>query len=440
MALGGGALGATGFFTTGAFDSVAGSRPFDVATSEDDSALLGVDIKDPAGQSGQTVTLLELTNRFDEPFESIDAEVVSAGGGVTLRNVGTPGYLSPGSSAPITAELSCSTDTQGTVDVAITVSGPDQSVDLTRSVEVSCASPDRDVCASRTPPGCTVEEFPNGKTDCSVVVGTVDDVPRRIGGGTRIGGAVDVTVSDELTTALSGSVGEYLAIDGTDSIEFSTSGGSTVGGVVQLSSSGSVTATLKGSVGEGVCVDESGELDVNVGGGGAVDGPLSLASNDEVDVDLTGRATVGDVSVESTDGVGLTVADGSAIDGDLVIDASGGVGLTLNGDGRVRGDVTITSDSEVTVSLSGSAAIEGDLTVESTDEVDVSLSGSATIDGSVTVSADDEPGVVLKESASIAGDVTFESGEEPSVSDCSAVGGSVSPAAACDDGDDDDDD
>lgn len=431
MALGGGALGATGFFTTGAFDSVAGSRPFDIATSEDDSALLGVDVKNPSGRSGQTVTLLELRNRFDEPFESIDAEVVSAGGGVTLRNLGTPGYLSPGSSAPITAELSCSTDTQGTVDVAITVSGADQSVDLTRPVEVSCTSPDRGVCASRTPPGCTVDAFPNGRTDCSVVVGTVDDVPRRISGGTRIDGAVDITVSDELTTGLSGSVGEFFAIDGTDSIEFSTSGGSTIGGVVQLSSPGSVTATLRGSIGDGVCVDESGELDVNVGGGGTVDGPLSLASNDEVDVDLTGSATVGDVSIESTDGVELTVGGGSAIDGNLAIDAAGSPELTLNGNGRVRGDVTITSDSEVDVSLSGSAAIEGDLTVDSTDEVTISLDGNAAIDGSVTVSADDEPGIELEGSASIAGDVTFESGEEPSVSDCSAVGGSVSPAEAC---------
>lgn len=432
LGLAGGAIGATGFFTTGAFESVAGDRPFDIATAGDDTALLGVDIDEPSGRDGERVTLLELTNRFDEPFESVDAEVVSSGD-LTLRDVDVPDFLSPGGSAPITAELSCGQSGQRTVEIAVTATGAEQSVDLVRSVELTCLDRDRGVCAPRElPPGCVDDEFPPwGSTDCSVVIDTAGEVTESIRGGVEIGGAAEIATNGEVDLTHRGSVTEYLSIDTSDEIDLLMGGGSTIGGALQLSTTDEVTATVRGLVGDGLCVDESGELDVSVGGGGRVDGPVSLTSDDEVSVALNDGASVGPLSVETSDEINVDATGGSEINGNVDIDTGDELSLTLEGNERVRGDVSITSDEEVDISLAGSSVIEGDVTVETTDEVDIELRGSSSIEGSVTVAAGDDVGIEIRGSSSIGGNATIDTTGEASVSDCSAVGGSVTPPSAC---------
>jgi len=63
-----GALGVTGAYSSGAFDSVSGDRAFGVGTSGDDTALLGIDIEEREGVDGETITLLEA----DEPVRRTD--------------------------------------------------------------------------------------------------------------------------------------------------------------------------------------------------------------------------------------------------------------------------------------------------------------------------------------------------------------------------------
>jgi hypothetical protein len=82
---------------------VAGDRSFSVGTASDGNALLGVDTKDPEGDSGESVTLMTLTNRFTDPLTLERVSVVSSGQLSIGRNdldVST-WSLQPGESAEI---------------------------------------------------------------------------------------------------------------------------------------------------------------------------------------------------------------------------------------------------------------------------------------------------------------------------------------------------
>lgn len=112
-----GGLGVAGLQATGAFDSLTAQRQFDVATTEDGDAFLGVSGGQASGFDGDTITLLELTNRFDQPLTSISATVVSSGNPIDAQTLQPPNELAQGESAPVQATLDCSTD--GTVELQI---------------------------------------------------------------------------------------------------------------------------------------------------------------------------------------------------------------------------------------------------------------------------------------------------------------------------------
>ncbi|MDJ1434269.1 hypothetical protein [Halostagnicola sp. A-GB9-2] len=411
LLVGTGAVGTAGAYTTGAFDLLSADRAFDIGTAVDENALLEIDIEEPSGGDGDTVTLFEVTNRFGSELTSIEAEIVDGvDAPVDPNSLRTPAGLPPGASDAIEGDLSCSGGV-GTMEVSVSASSPEQSVDLTRSVQVSCTRPGQDVCAPRDPPGCTDENFPAwGGTDCSVVIHTSGEVSEQIGGGIDVGGAVDIRTDDEVDVTHHGSVADYFSIDTGAKIELSMGGGATIGGPLQLSTSDEVIANISGTVGGGFCADEAGELDVIVGSGGTVDGAMSLGSTDEVTVDLSGDASVGPLSVETTDEVHIDVSGGSEIDGSVDVDTSDEVMLTMSGNERIRDDVTVTTDDEVNIDLSGSSVIEGNVTVETTDEVSIELKGNSSIEGNVTV----------------------ETTDEVEISDCSSIGGSVTPESTCD--------
>ncbi len=428
-----GTAGATGAYTTGAFDAVTGDRSLGVGTAGDDAALLGIDVEERSGVDGDTVTLFELTNRFGSELTSIDAEIVDGvDGPVDPNSLRTPTGLPPGGSGVIEGDLACSGDIERTIQVSISAASPEQSVDLTRSVTVSCTVPDRGPCAPLTPPGCIDDEFPGWDgTDCSVVIDTSGEIEETVGGGVEIGGAVDLTTDDEVDLTVRGTIADYLGIDTSDEIDVLLDGGGSIGGPLQLTTSDEVTLDIGGTVGGGVCADESGELDVFVGRGGIVDGELSLASSDEVNVDLDGDASVGPLSVETLDEVDIDVTDGSEIHGSVDVETSDEVELEMDGNERVRGDVTITTEDEVDVTLSGSSVIEGDLTIETSDEVDIELNGNSAIEGDVSITTEDEVDVDIGGSSTIGGDLTIDTDDEIDVSGCRNIEGEVTPPGVC---------
>ena len=382
-----GTAGATGAYTTGAFDAVTGDRALGVGTAGDGTALLGIDRENPSGADGETVALFTITNRFGSDLTRIDAEIVDGAleGPVDPNTLATPHGIPAGGSGVIEGKLSCSGEVERTIEVAIEASSTEQSVDLTRSVTVNCTVPERGPCAPLHPPGCVDDEFPGWEgTDCSVVIETSGEREETVGDGVGIGGAVDLTTDDEVDLTVRGTIADYLGIDTSGEIDVLMSGGGSIGGPLQVSTSDEVKLDIKGNVGGGLCVDESGELDVSVGGGGTVDGELSLTSSDEVSVDLDGDASVGPLSVETADEVDIGVTGGSEINGRVDVETSDEVKLEMDGNERVRGDVSITTEDEVKIKLKGSSVIEGDLTIETDDEVDVS--GCRNIEGEVTPS------------------------------------------------------
>lgn len=125
---------------TGAFSAVVGDRPFNLATADDQSAVLGITTESPSGQDGDRVDVLTLTNRLGERFDEI--EVVAhpaADPSVSLEDIDTPRSLAPGQSRTVTANLACDASVSDvTVELEITVSGPEGTITATRELRLTC--------------------------------------------------------------------------------------------------------------------------------------------------------------------------------------------------------------------------------------------------------------------------------------------------------------
>lgn len=451
LLLGVGGIGAGSVYGSSAFDVVEGRRPFDVASVEDGNAFLEIEISDGIG-SGDDITLLTLTNRFDSPLNDVDVSVDSpSSGSVDASDVEAPTQLDPDESGEVAASLSCSSDADGDVEVSITATGPDESVELTRSVPVDCRTVGggTDPCAHRSPAGCEVNSIPtkggssgngngnrgggggNGSasTDCSVVIDTGSEVDEKLTNA-DIGGALDIDTEDELALTLTGNatVSGYLRLEASSEIEFTARGNPTVGGPVQFDTSDEVTATIQTPVGGGLCVKRSGSVDLGLqSANAAVRGPVSITSTGEVDISGNGGGA-------EIDG-GLTIAT----DGEVSIpggdDDGGNLDLTVNG------NVDIDTDSEVTIGGDGDGNTEvdisGDVDIDTENGVTISLSGS-TIDGDVTIRSQSEVDVALADGTTVTGSLTIDTSDEVEVSNCDAVEGTVNPSSVCS-GDDDGD-
>ena len=449
-----GTVGATGAYTTGAFDAVAGGRILDIGTADDDTALLGISAEDPAGDDGEQVTLFELTNRLGSELTSIDAEIVSgADGPIDPGSLRTPDRIPAGGSDVVEGTLSCDGDSEATIEVSIDARGAGESVDLTREVTVSCVAADPDPCAPLDPPGCIEDEFPSGSTDCSVVIDRSGEVNETVRGGAEIGGALDIDAEDEVDITVVGRIADYLGIDTSDEVDVSMGGGASIGNHLQVSTSDEIDLDIDGDIGGGMCIDGSDEIDVTLGGGGTVGSEVSLTSTDEVTVEMNGDNTTGPLAIDTEDEVVVDIGGGSTVDGDVDIDTSDEVDLILDGNERIAGDVDITTTDEVTIELRGSSVIEGDVRIETsdevdielsgnaairgsvdittTDEVDISIDGSSTIDGDVTIDTSDEVDLSIDGGSTIGGDVTIDTSDEIDISGCDNIEGEVSPASAC---------
>lgn len=177
-----GAVSATGAYTTGAFDSVAGDRTIDIGTAGDSDALLTIVPEDDlSGSSGDRVTLFTLTNRFGTALE-IDAEIFDGVHGPVDPDLDAPGSLQPGTPGEIAGTLSCSSDRQETIEVKIEASGPSESVELIRPVTVSCSAPTRCEVPPRGAPDVEyVDSGQNGGYNYGSVTTVINGV--RVNGG-----------------------------------------------------------------------------------------------------------------------------------------------------------------------------------------------------------------------------------------------------------------
>ena len=429
LVLAGGA-GLAGAQQTGAFSSVTGDRGFDVQTAKDKDALLGIQRRDPTGSDGDEVPLFTLTNRFDGPLtvEVTRVSVVSSGAFSLGRDdITEPGLtIGPSRQANVLATLSCDSSTSGDVELELTASTDDESVELTRVTTVTCRSEGPDRCPVVPQVSVSVPE------DASPTLTESQDIDLK---NTKVDG--DVTTTDgsggniklnnvDLTGTVSadGSVGELknsavgsdVRADGNINSVFKTNVG---GDVLTAPGNGGNIKLKKSTVAGTVEADGSvGELkDTTVGGNVLANGNIGSVSNAEVGGDLkTASQSGGNIKLNHTIVCGAVDADGQV----------GEIKQTqIGGDTRSNGDVTISTsssrifgkitaaDSNVTVkggaSVEGSIDAGGNVTVTGDGGVgrnittgdDVTIGGSATVGGTIETDSN----VKMTGTAVVRGDV-----------------------------------
>lgn len=356
-ALGLGSIGTASAYETGAFDAVAGERPFDIATAADGEALLGIEIQKPTGDDGDEVTLLTLTNQFDGPLESISASVASSSSApVDASRLDVPDQLTAGESAPITAPLACESGGGASVEVSIsiTASGPDESVELTRPVPVTCRVPSSGVCDPRSIPPADegpISEIRTTEDGVSVDFdATEDDV--KITGNVTIRGALDISSDDTITVKYrgSGSVREYFRIAAPNDVELDARNPEITNGPLQIDAGGDATVEIKGkgnaNISGGQCVKAGGTATVTLQNQ-TIEGDLEVTAS-AVDVTLKNTTIEGDLTVEVE--TGEDDEDGE--------DAEDSNSVAISGNSTIAGDFRINGDSE-DITVSGCSKVAG---------------------------------------------------------------------------------
>lgn len=135
-----GGAGVAGIQGTGAFSSVIGDRGLSVGTTGDETALLGIESKNPSGQDGDVVDLLSLTNHTSTAFTDVTVFMQSTGNpAVGFTGIDTPLTIEPGTTETVQGTLSCERPVSDVaVKLEIAVSGTGVAITAMRSVRVSC--------------------------------------------------------------------------------------------------------------------------------------------------------------------------------------------------------------------------------------------------------------------------------------------------------------
>lgn len=461
---GGGLLVSAGAYASGAFDSLTGERPLQIATSSDATALLGVSERPQAGTSGATVPIFEVTNRFDDPIQFISVRLLNpTGAPVDPGSLSTPTALGPGESGLITAELSCSTSNSQPLQLQIDAATGTESVTLSRRVSVSCEPPAQGVCDRRELTGCVDnrDRFPRGRypppqasESCHLRVETTGEVSATAAGDFLPEHHVVVQAGEiELDVTGQAALAESLRLESTGELDITVGANASIGGVLQVDSGGEVTvdidpsqrlaigglcgkttssfaASLEGTdVGGAIDVTASGETDLTVQESTQVDGPVAVAGTEttvtvdggssiagdtaitgdgETDVSLVNADIGGQLTTESPNAVAVdattTRVAGVTIDSDAETD------LTL-GSSTITGSASVTGDGETTVTLTNTS-VAGALPVTGASATTVSLTGSSA--DSLTVESGGETGVTVS-GTDVAGDLIITGGGETDV-------------------------
>ncbi|WP_157744230.1 hypothetical protein [Halopenitus persicus] len=351
-------------FGTGAFSAVTADRIGEIDTASDETALLGVDIEDRSIRTNQEVVLATVTNRFDGAVENVSVQVVDEGGFNRVRITGTPDSLQPGESGDIRGRVVCGSQSSGTVDITITAEGTFGSVELTRSVDIDCAT-GGPTCTPSGDDRIGKQAFvaENETFNCSI---EIDANQYRVGlEETTITGDFDLAASNHREFAMSDSdVGGSTTIDvgknlnGDVSVESSTFGGPTelrVGGNLAGSDieidgttvNGDLRIVIDGNMNGDLSIEDShvtGDVEIVVAGN--ANGEVSLSrSTVDGSITITADGKFGDASIDSTDvgdDVSVTVA---RLSGDLeVTENDVGSDLVVTVDRMQGGSVEIENN------------------------------------------------------------------------------------------------
>ena len=402
-----GGVGAAGLQATGAFDVINAQRNLDIATTDDGEAFLAVKTEDVSGFDGDTITLLELTNQFEQPLTSISATVISSGNPIDPQTLQTPAGLAQGESGSVQATLDCNTD--GTVEVQIVATSANQRVQLRRPIQVTCKS--FNVCAPRNlPSGCVINNIPKGKnkqTDCSVKIDTPNQINNTIAGNTEIGGAAEFLSESQVTLILRGNatVQEYLKIDTPSQIDFSMNGDSVVQNGLKLKTQSQLDLDMYTRVNNGVCVDNAGEVTFSPRGG-TVDGAISITSTDQVTMKKFQNAETGQITIDASGKVDFGDTKNTDISGDVDITAAGEVTFNKFND-ISTGSITIDASGQVKFNEAQNTVISGEIDIDAPDQVKLDTLTNVSAEA-IDIDADGQVDIITERST-ITGDITVPS-------------------------------
>lgn len=135
----GGGLGMGGIYGSTAFTSSELTRSLGADVSDDRNSLLGIETQDPIDAAGEEVTVMNVTNRFDTPLDSISVAVENAGSlAVDPGEFITPDTLASGESGTVRTTVSCSSSVTETANLLVQATGTERSVEAERSVTIDC--------------------------------------------------------------------------------------------------------------------------------------------------------------------------------------------------------------------------------------------------------------------------------------------------------------
>lgn len=135
----------------GAFSSVGGNRDVDVDLANDPNAFLAIEELDSTATSGESLSVLELTNQFSEALTSVTVSVTTPGKfGLNQTDANHPGSLDVGETGTVSLPMSCDSTVTDTVDLRIIASGQSSEIKTTRSLSLTC-NPASKLCDFSTP-------------------------------------------------------------------------------------------------------------------------------------------------------------------------------------------------------------------------------------------------------------------------------------------------
>lgn len=364
---------------SGAFFSARGDRPFQIGSAGDDAALLQIELHSPSGQSGDTVDLMELTNGFDETLDMISVEVASTSqGNVHISNINPPSSLQEGQSGIVTGELDCQGIGQS-VDVvlSITASGPQDSFEGDRTIEVTCIDLDPFSCMDILDMDADYNE-----------TGMVSYHNETLEGSLAVDGeGSQVNVDIGNNSVIEG----FVRIDGASDAIFNLGNNATVKGAINIHdvATNAILDLANNTVVEGdFCTTADGDVNLNQFRPDSIGRGLRLEAGSNLNGAIEEEVEIGDaVDVSAGHDVNFSFDQNSIVDGPVSADAGSNGNIHVRENAEIHGDVVVDATNDANVSIESNAYIDGDLTVIAGQNANGSVHHQATITGEISVDA-----------------------------------------------------
>jgi plastocyanin len=126
------------------FTNASADRSVSVQVVDDDHAFVGYQAHDRTVDSGDTVTLVTVENRFDHDVHVTDVVIEDGDRLVTITK--TPGEIGSGDSGNIRGTVACNSDQRTDIALTVTVTGEAVTAQLfgdteTREFTITCDAP-----------------------------------------------------------------------------------------------------------------------------------------------------------------------------------------------------------------------------------------------------------------------------------------------------------